>query len=71
MIRHEFPAIIAKACVGTFGPIRLSDIGDLIVVGFGLLLWVSVLFSVASLGMREMFGNQHTQKKRRKASRRQ
>lgn len=36
------------------GPVRVSDVGDWVVVLFGLLLWVSCVVSLFALGMRAM-----------------
>jgi hypothetical protein len=63
-------ALLAVVCLTGFGSIWLSDIGELIVVVFGLLLWLSVLFSLLGLGMRGMFGSRSKRMKHKRGSQR-
>lgn len=51
-------------------PPWLSDVGNWVVVLFGLLLWVSCLITLLCVGMRGIFGKQSKCPKHEKVSRR-
>ena len=48
---------------------RLSDVGDWVVVLFGLLLWVSCVFSLFCLGVRAMSTRRYKQTKHKRLPR--
>jgi hypothetical protein len=63
-------AILAAGVLRLVPGTHISDIPELIVVVFGLLLWLSVLVALFCLAMRAIFGNQSRSEKRKPASRR-
>jgi hypothetical protein len=55
---------------GSYAPWdRLSDVGDWVVVLFGLLLWVSCVFSLFRLGVRAMSTRRYKQAKHKRLPR--
>ena len=48
---------------------RLSDVGDWVVVLFGLLLWVTCVFSLFCLGVRAMSTRRYKQTKHKRLPR--
>lgn len=56
------PALTATSAFGREPP-TVSDLGNWIVVLFGLLLWASCLFALCALGIRAIFGGRSARTK--------
>jgi hypothetical protein len=57
--------LLATPAFGQEPPLKLSDVGNWVVVVFGLLLWVCCLFGLFALGMRAIFNGHHTRTKQK------
>jgi hypothetical protein len=56
------PALTATSAFGREPP-TVSDLGNWVVVLFGLLLWASCLFALCALGIRAIFGGRSVRTK--------
>jgi hypothetical protein len=56
------PVLLATPAFGQ-EPAKVSDVGNWIVVLFGLVLWASLLFTLCALGIRAMFSGRYVRHK--------